>query len=238
VSVCVPVYRASVPPNIATLAAGLPAALAGLDGELVVALNGISADVAGVPAAARTVELAVNRGVAPGWNAAARAASGGVLVFANDDVVLGPGSLARLVDALDGRPDAGVVGPLGALWDLAAPAHRHWVDGAALSAGELERCDAVSGFLMAVRREVYERAGGFDERFAPCSCEEIDFCAAVRLDLGLDCFVVGGVEHDHEFHISTAPPWRRLEHNGRRETLWRIHRRNVRAFRRKWAGRV
>ena len=104
-SVCVPVYRAHEPPNLATLAASLPAALGGLTGELVVALNGITAAEAGVPADARSVDLGINRGVAPGWNAAAGAASAPVLVFANDDVVPGPGSLKVLHDALVGRDD-------------------------------------------------------------------------------------------------------------------------------------
>ena len=63
-------------------------------------------------------------------------------------------------------------------------------------------------------------------------------CTTVRVRLGLECYVVAGVEHEHEFHISSAPPWRRLRYDGRSEMLWRIHRRNVRYFRRKWAGAV
>ena len=69
-SVCVPVYRVHDAPNLATLAASVPAALGGLRGELVVALNGIAAAAAGVPDGVRSVDLGVNRGVSPGWNAA------------------------------------------------------------------------------------------------------------------------------------------------------------------------
>ncbi len=238
VSVCVPVYRAHRPPNIATLAASVPAALGELDGEVVVALNGISAKLAGVPDCAMVVDLGVNRGVAPGWNAAAKVTRGEVLVFANDDVVLGAGALQRLAQALVEHPEAGVVGPLGARFDFAKLRHSEWVDPGDDSPGMVRRCDAVSGFLFATRREVYERAVGFDEAYAPCTSEELDFCTEVRVVQGLQCYVVAGVEHQHEFHISSARPWRRLSHNGRKEMLWRIHRRNVRHFRGKWAGRL
>jgi GT2 family glycosyltransferase len=238
VSVCVPVYRTHAAPDIATLAASLPGALDGVSGELVVALNGIDAAAAGVPEDAVTVDLGVNRGVAPGWNAAAAAARGRTFVFANDDVTLGRGSLAQLANTLEERPEAGVVGPLGASWQLAEQRHVEWVDSTDLAPGEVRRCDAVSGFLMAARREVFEQAGGFDERYAPCTWEELDLCTTVRVRLGLECYVVGGVEHEHEFHISSAPPWRRLRYDGRSEMLWRIHRRNARYFRRKWAGLI
>jgi GT2 family glycosyltransferase len=238
VSVCVPVYQSHGSPNIATLAASVPAALGGLDGELVIALNGVSAEQAGVPDDAVVVDLGINRGVAPGWNAAAHAARGDVLVFANDDVILGKDALVRLAQTLSERPEAGVVGPVGANWDISGPPREiESIDPAGQPAGEVRRCESVSGFLLATRREVFERVGGFDESYAPCICEELDFCLGVRA-LGLVCYAVAGVEHEHEFQISKARPWRRLRHNGRTEMLWRIHRRNVRHFRRKWAGTV
>ncbi|HEU0249716.1 MAG TPA: glycosyltransferase family 2 protein [Solirubrobacteraceae bacterium] len=238
VSVCVPVYRAHDQPNVATLAASVPGALDGLDGELVVALNGIDAEHAGVPSEAVVVDLGINRGVAPGWNAAARAARGEILVFANDDVLLGKGALAVIANALDEHPDAGVVGPVGANWDLSGPPREiESVDPHDAPVGELHRCESVAGFLLACRREVFERIGGFDEHYAPCICEELDFCLAVRAS-GLNCYAIGGVIHEHEYSISKARPWTRLRHNGRTEMLWRIHRRNLRHFRRKWAGRA
>src|SRR3954454_18558832 len=104
-SVCVPVYKAHDAPNVASLAAALPAACGALEGELVVALNGIAAADAGVPQTARSVALDTKRGVAPGWNAAASAATGDIVVFANDDVEPGPGSLELLARVLRERPE-------------------------------------------------------------------------------------------------------------------------------------
>jgi hypothetical protein len=237
VSICVPVYRAHEPPNLATLAAGLPAALGGLRGELVVALNGIGAAAAGVPAGARTVDLGVNRGVSPGWNAAAAAAASDVLVLCNDDVLLGAGSLELLHRTLQERPEAGVVGPVGTRWDLERATHARWLDLAGREAGDVEACEVISGFLFATRRATWEAAGRFDEAYAPASWEEVDFCTAVRTRLGLRCYAVAGVEHEHEFGISRrSPPWRRVHFDGRSETLRSIHRRNRRHFRAKWNG--
>jgi hypothetical protein len=236
-SVCVPVYRPHDAPNLATLAASMPAALGGLRGELVVALNGIGAAAAGVPDGVPSVDLRVNRGVSPGWNAAAGAARGDVLVFCNDDVLLEAGSLELLHRTLHERPEAGVVGPVGTRWDLERAEHRAWLDLSGRPAGDVEPCEVVSGFLFATRRETWQKAGGFDEAYAPASWEEVDFCTAVRTRLGLCCYAVAGVEYEHEFGISRpAPPWRRVRFDGRSETLRSIHRRNRRHFRSKWQG--
>ena len=234
ISVCVPVYRAHGEPNIATVAATLQDGLDGLRGELVVALNGISAEEAGVPDSATVVDLGVNRGVAPGWNAAAAASRGAIVVFANDDLALGRGALAMLRAALLEHPEAGIVAPAGSRWDLSAPKHLEHVDLAGLGPGELRECDAVGGFLFALRREVFEAAGGFDEAYAPCSMEEIDLCTTITHRLGLKCYAVAGVEVVHEYGISVANPWKRVRHNGRSELLRSIHVRNVRHYRRKW----
>jgi GT2 family glycosyltransferase len=233
--VCVPVYKVHEPPNVATLGRSLPRALAGLRGELVVALNGVTVDDAAVPEEARTVDLGVNRGVSVGWNRAAEQANGEILCFANDDVALGPGSLRLLAEALLRQPEAGVVGPVGTHWDLEIGRHLEWLDLSHLNAGEVEESEVISGFLFATRRQTFEKVGGFDEFYAPCSWEEVDFCTAVRRRLGLRCYAVAGVLQEHQFRISAPQrPWARIRYDGRSESLWSIHRRNKRHFLAKW----
>jgi GT2 family glycosyltransferase len=234
ISVCVAVYRAHEPPNLSLIGEQLDSALGGEPGELLVALNGIDATSAGVPSAARTADLGVNRGVAPGWNAAARLAGGDVLVFCNDDVALGPGSLARLAAVLAENPGVGVVGPVGSIWDLADG--RHLGDVTPADDAELVSCDVVSGFLFACRQATWSELGGFDEAYAPASWEEVDFCTAVRAS-GLSCAAVGGVACEHEWGVSRRQmPWARVRWDGRSETWRSIHRRNRRRFLSKWAG--
>jgi O-antigen biosynthesis protein len=237
ISVCVPVYRSHAQPNLSTVQANLEAALDGLDGELVVALNGVTAAQAGIEGHTRSIDLGVNRGVAPGWNAAASIAKGGVLVFTNDDVVLKPRSLAVLHNALQEHSDAGVVGPVGTHWDIPTGQHESWVDLSGKSEGDVEACDVVAGFLFATTRSAFDRIGAFDEAYAPCSFEEVDYCTAVRLQLGMSCYAVAGVEVEHEWGISRrSPPWTRVRFDDRSETLRSIHRRNRAHFLAKWAN--
>jgi len=233
ISLCAAVYQVHGPPNVAALADGLRAALGRHDGELVVALNGVSAGDVGLGEETLTVEMGVNRGVAPAWNAAARASGGDVLVFCNDDVALAAGAVERLADALDGLPSAGVVGPMGSRWDIARGRHLRMVDGEEGAAP----CEVVSGFLFACLRQTWEKVGGFDEFYAPASWEEVDFCTAVRAS-GELCYAVGGIGYEHEWGVSRRQlPWARARWDERSETWRSIHRRNRRHFLEKWSDK-
>jgi GT2 family glycosyltransferase len=234
ISICVPSYREHGEPNLRTLSAALPEALDGLRGELVVVLNGVTAEQALVPPHAVIVDFEINRGVSRAWNAGARAASAPVLCFANDDVVPGASSLRLLCEALTKHADAGVVGPEGSRWEVASADHLDYVPTEDLAPGELRQADAISGFLFATRTETWKRAGGFDEAYTPCGYEEIDYCTMTQLGLGLRNYVVGGVGYRHEFGISVHRPWARIKHNGRSEFLRTIMRRNRRYFLSKW----
>ncbi|HEY3866346.1 MAG TPA: glycosyltransferase [Solirubrobacteraceae bacterium] len=235
ISVCVAVYRIHDRPNVAGLAAALPVALGGHDGELVIALNGVDAGLLDIPSSARTLDLGINRGVAPAWNAAARAASGEVLVFCNDDVELGAGSLARLAEPLLRDHHPAIVGPVGASWDIVHGKHTAWIGPNESSREELTECDAVSGFLFACRRQTWEAVGGFDEFYAPASWEEVDFCTAVRA-IGGRCYVVADVSYRHKWGVSRRqPPWARARWAGGSESWRSVHRRNKRHFLEKWA---
>ena len=237
ISTCCAVYRAHEAPNLRTLAESLDAAAAPYRSELCIALNGISAEAAGTPTSARISSLGVNRGVSPGWNAAATLAQGEILVFANDDSIPHPGALARLADALLADPLAGVVGPAGARWDTRTGEAGAMIDAESIPAGGRIEVEAVSGFLFACRREAFEAVGGFDEQFAPASWEEIDFCTAMRAH-GLRNYVIASVAVEHEYGISRPqPPWRRIRFDGRSESIWSIHRRNRRHFLRKWSAK-
>ncbi len=237
ISVCAATYRVHEAPNLLSLAEALPAATGGREHELVVALNGIPEGDASIPAQARTVDLGVNKGCAPGWNAAARAARGEILVICNDDAEPGPDALKLLADALEQHPEAGVVGPVGTRWDIPAGEHREWLDTHDLAPGTLVECEVVSGFLFAVRAEVYAQVGGFDDFYAPASWEEVDFCTAVRA-AGLRNYAVAGVDVAHEWGVSQRQmPWARVKYDGRSETWRSIHRRNRKHFLGKWADR-
>jgi len=238
VSVCVAVWREHAPPNLASLGRSLEAALDGLPGELVVALNGVTAEQAQLPTWARSVAFEVNQGVPRAWNAAAREARGDNLCFVNDDVSLGAGALRILHDVLAEQPSAGVVGPVGTDWDLEQARHVSTVDTDGLPRGEVRECNVVSGFLLATPRSIFERAGGFDEAYTPCLFEEVDYSTTVRCKLGYRCFAVAGVPVEHVYEFSHAKPLQRIRFGNRSALKGWIAKRNRRRFRRKWAGTI
>jgi GT2 family glycosyltransferase len=235
-SVCVAVYQHHPPPNLETLAGQVDEALAGLSGELVVAYNGVDPASVRLPRSAVHVAFPLNRGVPVAWNAAVSESSGDVVVVANDDVHLGPGSLRLLWEALRSCPEAGVVGPVGTNWDLQAGRHREYLNLSGLPVGAISECDVVSGFLFATRRDTFDTVGGFDEALSPCSWEEVDYCTAVRVDQGLSCFAVAGVSYEHTFGISARRSWRKVSWDGRTERLRTISHRNRAHFRAKWSA--
>ncbi len=163
--------------------------------ELVVVDNG-SDDGSLAAARARHAELVVvetgtNLGFASGANRGAAVATGEVLVFLNPDAELLPGALTGLTEALVRWPDAGIAG--GGLCD---PDGR-WQPGAAYfgplrhlvcdsTVGRLwvrrhapSRVDWVYGTFMAVRRDLFVRLGGFDQRYFLYG-EDMDLCDRAR----------------------------------------------------------
>jgi GT2 family glycosyltransferase len=154
------------------------------------------------------VRVAVNRGArgfAPTCNAGARAARGELLLFLNDDVVLGAGVLDALAGAL-ARPGVGGAGPdvrsraLGRSESGTALAWRHGVLEArqeALAGGDPVEVPYLCGAALAVRRADFERLGGFDERLAPYYWEDVDLSLRLREAIGPTVAVAAAVDHRH-----------------------------------------
>ena len=134
-----------------------------------------------------------NLGFAVACNQGARAASGEVVVFCNNDVIAKPGWLPPLLAAL-GRPGVGVVGPKLVFPDgtlqHAGVAILHNADGQGYLDGlpllYHQRADhpaanrprelrAVTGAVMALRRQVFTGLGGFDENYWNGN-EDVDLC--------------------------------------------------------------
>ncbi len=125
-------------------------------------------------------------------NLAASKARGRTLLLLNNDAQLLPGSLASALRTLDSDPAIGAVGgriilPDGTLQEAGSII---WRDGACsgYARGQdpttpdvmFQRdVDYCSGAFLLTPAALFERMGGFDERFAPAYYEETDYC--VRL---------------------------------------------------------
>lgn len=134
-----------------------------------------------------------NGGFIASCNDGARLARGQYLVLLNNDTVPQPGWLDALLATFDQVPDAGLVGaqllyPDGRLQESGAVV---FADGSAWSYGRFEAADDpryaslrdadyCSGAALAIPRELFERMGGLDARYAPAYYEDTDLAFAVR----------------------------------------------------------
>lgn len=135
----------------------------------------------------RVCGFRANLGFGDAVNYASTLARGRYLVLLNDDCVISPGWLEALVDTTDRLPRCGLVGSAvfntnGTLQEAGAIV---WSDGNTAMVGEgqpgeftdVERkVDYCSGLSLLVRRYVWERLGGFDDRYYPAYYEDVDLC--------------------------------------------------------------
>jgi len=143
--------------------------------------------------AARVVETGGNRGFAAGNNAGATAASGEWLVFLNNDTAPEPDWLARLFAEADAHPAFGLITSRIVFMDdpsiVDSAGDGYFRAGAAFKRGYGARAEAFEasrevfgacGAAFMIRRDVFDRLGGFDERFF-MNFEDADLSYRARL---------------------------------------------------------
>jgi glycosyltransferase involved in cell wall biosynthesis/cytochrome c-type biogenesis protein CcmH/NrfG len=150
------------------------------------------------------VENPSNRGFPAAANQGIRESSGQQILLLNNDVIVTPGWLSRLLRGLFSGNDVGLVGPcsncvsgtqqiavdyanLQQLDEFA----EHW---ARKCCGELVETKRLIGFCLLFRRELQDRIGLLDERFGIGNFEDDDYChrawlAGNRALIVRDCFV-------------------------------------------------
>ncbi|MHB8140434.1 MAG: glycosyltransferase family 2 protein [Vulcanimicrobiaceae bacterium] len=168
------------------------------------------------------IENAENLGFGAGCNRAFAACDAQVYYLLNPDARLCSGALAAVLDFFSRTPEAGIVGshicnPDGSLqescgefdtwigaflrssaWGDAAPLRRY-ANGYRLRAWGYDserRVDIVIGAAMALRRNVVQRLGGFDESFFLYQ-EEVDLCKRAA-DAGIATWFLPSSRAVHE----------------------------------------
>src|SRR4051812_38968865 len=121
---------------------------------------------------ARVVPVNV-RQIAAARNAGAREARADILVFVDADTIV-PARILR--GALQAIHDGAVGGGAGAEFEPEAPAWAH--RGIGFARWLLRTAGWAAGCFVFVKRDAFERAGGFDERYF--ASEEIHFSRAVK----------------------------------------------------------
>jgi glycosyltransferase involved in cell wall biosynthesis len=139
---------------------------------------------------ARVVDASEHPGQAFARNAGVGAARGECLVFLDADDVAAPGYLAAMADALATHPIAVARMDMDTLND--EPARIAWPEehGDGVVVVHLGFLPAGAGGCLAVRRELFDRLGGFDVALPPA--EDIDFCWRAQLEAGATLGVASG----------------------------------------------
>jgi len=154
--------------------------------------DGTAAALAGVPGL-RHHRNPANLGFVGSCNTGARLARGEFVVFLNNDTTLTPGWLDALLSTFETHPDTGLAGaqlvyPDGRLQESGGIV---FADGSGWNYGRFDdpkhpaytfvrEADYCSGAAIALRREMFERLGGFDACYAPAYYEDTDLAMKVR----------------------------------------------------------
>lgn len=167
------------------------------DHEIIVVDNGSSdGGLDGVRRSAdvRLIQNRANVGFARASNIGMRVARGEAVLLLNNDTIVPPGAIDRLLEILRQRPDVAVVGPrlvdaagraelsfgrmIGPFAEFRQKRLRESPVVEQLTRRETSP-DWVSGACLLVRRTDAEAVGFLDERFFMYT-EDVDFCASIR----------------------------------------------------------
>jgi GT2 family glycosyltransferase len=122
----------------------------------------------------RVERLEQNIGAARAKNRGAALATGDVLLFTDDDVIVAPGTLEEIARVLDDASIAGVVGLLDAripFDDFSSNYKNLWMR-FTYERLPRERIGVFYTSIAAMRRETFQRLGGFDENYGGASIAE------------------------------------------------------------------
>ena len=155
----------------------------------------------------RIIKNKENLGFAKGNNQGIAVSRGKYVVLLNNDVVVTPGWLSKMIACAAKRPKTGIVGPksncvsgpqlvekvsydtnnLNGLETFAAEFAKN-------NSGKITPFNRIVGFCMLIKRAVIHKIGGMDGRYGLGNFEDNDFClrallAGYELCIAEDCFI-------------------------------------------------
>jgi GT2 family glycosyltransferase len=156
-----------------------------------------------------------NEGFPKGCNQGAAVSSGDFLLFLNNDTVVTPGWLGKMLKVFIEKENVGLVGPVSNYVsgyfqrisvdykdtedDLERFAERH----ARINSGLVREVYRLAGFCLLAKKSVLDHVGLFDERFGIGTYEDDDLCLRVS-EAGYKLYVALDVFIHHEGHATFA----------------------------------
>ncbi len=165
-----------------------------------------------------TIENETNLGYVKGANQGIKRAleqGASHILLINNDAIARPGMIRRLLDAMDGHPQVGVVGPKifyygtdvmwfnGGHFNHLLGLSTHPLMDRQDDGGDQDReVGFITGCAMLVRSQVFGDVGLFDEDFEIYT-EDLDFCLRAK-EGGYGVWLVPGAVAEHKVSISTG----------------------------------
>jgi hypothetical protein len=172
-----------------------------------------------------------NVGVSRGWNIGVSMATTPNVFILNADLHIGLSAVTAMEDGLVGLPKVACVGPQGSFVNYALTKDYLYFDKGTFC--EPIAVDAVSGFLFALKRELFSPSGlKFEEAYSPCYFEEWDIGLQIK-QAGLRSYAIPTTDYTHHWS-GTIAARSEILFMGRNETPQEILKRNRVLFLAKW----
>ena len=174
-----------------------------------------------------------NVGVSRAWNIGLNISQTPVTFIFNSDLHLGKETIDNLETYLLRLPDAAIVGPQGSFFNFETAKDMVYLNKGTFNSPT--EVDAVSGFLFAVKTELFNSGVlKFDNQYTPCYFEEWDLGLQIKQN-GLKSYIVPVFDYDHKWSGSIRT-LNKISYLNKEETPVEILERNRKLFWAKWKG--
>ena len=172
-----------------------------------------------------------NVGVSIAWNIGLNISQTPVTFILNSDININKETIEILEENLLKLPDAAIVGPQGSFFNFYKTKDIAYFDKNSFSSPV--EIDAVSGFLFAVKTELFNKGKlKFENQYTPCYFEEWDMGLQIKL-AGLKSYIVPASGYNHEWSGSIRA-LKTIKYLNKEETSREILNRNRVLFLNKW----
>ncbi len=172
-----------------------------------------------------------NVGVSIAWNIGLNISQTPVTFILNSDININKETIEILEENLLKLPDAAIVGPQGSFFNFYKTKDIAYFDKNSFNSPV--EVDAVSGFLFALKTELFNKGKlKFENQYTPCYFEEWDMGLQIKL-AGLKSYIVPASGYNHEWSGSIRA-LKTIKYLNKEETSGEILNRNRVLFLNKW----